>query len=165
MKSNIQIASTGFKLSSEFNKKEIHALLSFLSKNFNLADTSLTLRVVDEAESQDLNKQYRHKDKPTNVLSFPNSAHFTLPPDAEIQTEYLNHLGDVVMCHPVIEREALEQHKSLRDHYTHLLIHGVLHLLGYDHENETDAIEMEQLEINLLETLHIANPYRALDHG
>ncbi|MFQ3191856.1 MAG: putative rRNA maturation factor [Paraglaciecola sp.] len=112
----------------------------------------LTIRLVTIEESQQLNSQYRHKDKPTNVLSFP----FEVPEGIE-----LNLLGDLVVCVPVIEREAKEQSKSLLDHWAHIIIHGCLHLLGYDHITDADADEMEALEIKILAYLSIGNPYES----
>jgi probable rRNA maturation factor len=110
----------------------------------------LTIRLVNMAESQQLNKQYRQKDKATNVLSFP----FEVPDGVE-----LNLLGDLVICAQVVEHEAKAQNKKLFDHWAHMVIHGCLHLLGYDHINDTDANEMEALEIKFLAKLAIANPY------
>ncbi|MGH8397647.1 MAG: rRNA maturation RNase YbeY, partial [Gammaproteobacteria bacterium] len=97
----------------------------------------LTIRLVDEVESATLNRTYRHKDYPTNVLSFPAS----LP--AGIQTSLL---GDLVICAPVVLREAAQQNKAIESHWAHLTVHGSLHLLGYDHETDTQAQEMESLE-------------------
>lgn len=110
----------------------------------------LTIRIVDSQESQALNNQYRGKDKPTNVLSFP----FEIPDGVEI-----NLLGDLVICAQVVELEAKEQQKQTNDHWAHLVIHGCLHLLGYDHINEEEAEEMEALEIEKLAALGINNPY------
>lgn len=110
----------------------------------------LTIRIVNAEESQLLNKQYRKKDKPTNVLSFP----FEVPEGIT-----LNLLGDLVICASVVEQEAKEQNKALFDHWAHMIIHGCLHLLGYDHINDTDADEMETLEIKILAKLSISNPY------
>lgn len=113
-------------------------------------DSELTIRIVDIAESQSLNAQYRGKDKPTNVLSFP----FELPDGIELPL-----LGDLVICASVVAQEALDQQKKTSDHWAHMVIHGILHLLGYDHIDDTDAEEMETLEINLLAELDITNPY------
>ena len=110
----------------------------------------LTIRVVDEAESQELNGTYRGKEKPTNVLSFP----FEAPEHIELSL-----LGDLVICAPVVQREASEQKKSLEPHWAHMVIHGVLHLQGYDHVNDTDAEVMEGLEIAILNALGYTNPY------
>ncbi len=114
-------------------------------------DPELTIRIVESQESQELNHQYRGKNKPTNVLSFP----FEVPEGIEI-----NLLGDLVICSDVVNKEAIEQNKNIYDHWAHLVIHGCLHLLGYDHIEENDAVEMESLEIKLLSTLGIDNPYQ-----
>jgi probable rRNA maturation factor len=114
-------------------------------------DTELVVRIVDETEIAQLNQQYRHKPGATNILSFP----------ADIPEEIdLNLLGDLVICAPVIEREAQEQQKSLTDHWAHMIVHGVLHLLGYDHIDNNDADVMEDKEINILQQLNISNPYQ-----
>lgn len=110
----------------------------------------LTIRLVNIIESQQLNKQYRQKDKPTNVLSFP----FEVPAGIE-----LNLLGDLVICTQVVEQEAKAQNKALFDHWAHMVIHGCLHLVGYDHINDTDANEMEAIEVKILAKLAISNPY------
>ncbi len=110
----------------------------------------LTIRLVNLKESQALNKQYRQKDKPTNVLSFP----FEVPEGVE-----LNLLGDLVICVQVVEAEAQTQGKDLFDHWAHMVIHGCLHLVGYDHINDNEAEEMEALEVKILNELSISNPY------
>tara|TARA_R110002126_G_scaffold163110_4_gene311035 strand:- start:2341 stop:2802 length:462 start_codon:yes stop_codon:yes gene_type:complete len=110
----------------------------------------VTVRIVDSAESQQLNLQYRGKDKPTNVLSFP----FQAPAGIELPL-----LGDLVICAPVVQDEAAEQHKALNDHWAHMLVHGCLHLLGFDHINDDDAQEMEAEEIQILAGIGIKNPY------
>lgn len=110
----------------------------------------LTIRIVDEAEMQTLNQRYRGKDKSTNVLSFGYDGEGL---DIPI-------LGDVVVCASVVEREATEQGKSLRGHWAHMIVHGCLHLLGYDHENDRDADRMESREKEMLADLGFADPYR-----
>jgi probable rRNA maturation factor len=107
------------------------------------ARADVTLRVVGAAESKRLNKSYRNKGRPTNVLSFP----------------YGGGSGDVVLCHAVIRKEAKEQGKSLAAHYAHLVVHGVLHLRGHDHLHKSDAERMERTEIRLLRRLGFADPY------
>lgn len=113
-------------------------------------ESEVTLRIVDEAESQDLNLQYRHKDKPTNVLSFP----FEAPPGITVPLA-----GDLVICAPVVVHEATAQGKPPAAHWAHMVIHGMLHLQGYDHIEDQDADVMEALEIRLLASLGFGNPY------
>jgi probable rRNA maturation factor len=113
-------------------------------------DLELTIRIVDEIESAQLNETYRHKKGATNILSFP----FEVPDGIE-----LNLLGDLVICAPVLQREAQEQNKPLYNHWAHIVIHGTLHLLGYDHIDDDEAQEMENTEITFLQTLSISNPY------
>lgn len=110
----------------------------------------LVIRIVDEAESRELNHQFRGKDKPTNVLSFP----FEAPPGFPC-----NHLGDLAICAPVVEREAREQGKPSEAHWAHMLVHGVLHLLGHDHQNDAEAEAMEALEVEILARLGFPDPY------
>ncbi len=110
----------------------------------------LTVRIVDEAEITALNRDYRNQDKATNVLSFPAD----LPDHIDLPL-----LGDLVICAAVVKREAQEQQKIINDHWAHMVIHGTLHLLGYDHVDDDEAEIMEALEIDALATLHIANPY------
>jgi probable rRNA maturation factor len=110
---------------------------------------SLCLRIVDEPEGRELNACWRGKDYATNVLSFP----------ADVQVDGERWLGDLVLCAPVIAREAAEQGKPLRHHYAHLCLHGLLHLLGHDHQTDAEADAMEAIEIELLARLQIPNPY------
>ena len=116
------------------------------------ADSELTIRLVDAEEGQELNRTYRHKDYATNVLSFPAEV-----PDGLLDIPLL---GDLVICVPVVEREAREQNKSPEAHWAHLVIHGCLHLLGYDHIDDEEAEEMEGLERQLLAELGYPDPYR-----
>lgn len=117
------------------------------------ADSEMTVRLVDEAEGRELNLTYRHKDYATNVLSFPADV-----PDDMLDIPLL---GDLVICVPVVEREAAEQGKALDAHWAHLVMHGCLHLLGYDHIDDDEAEEMEALERELLAQLGHPDPYAA----
>lgn len=114
----------------------------------------MTLRIVDEPEITELNTTYRHKAMPTNVLSFPFEAPPGIPPEA-LEPE----LGDVVICAPVVAREAQAQDKTPASHWAHMVIHGTLHLLGYDHMNDAEAEEMEALETHILAQLGYPDPY------
>ena len=116
-------------------------LTSVVDKN-----AEITIRIVDNDESQNLNNIYRKKKYPTSVLSF-------------LVDDEVRLIGDIVLCAPVIEKEALEQSKLLEAHYAHLIIHGALHLYGYDHENKKDADIMEAKEIKILTGLGYKNPY------
>ena len=119
-----------------------------------LADTGgqLVIRIVDRDESADLNQRFRGRQGPTNVLSFP--AGDVLLPESEAPP-----LGDIVICAPVVLEEARAQGKDPDAHWTHMVVHGCLHLLGYDHEAEDQAVEMEDLERNILAHLGLADPY------
>ncbi|MGB3449956.1 MAG: rRNA maturation RNase YbeY [Giesbergeria sp.] len=112
-------------------------------------DAEITVRIVDEEEGRQLNRDYRHKDYATNVLTFDYAQEPLV-------------LADLVLCAPVVEREAREQNKTLEEHYAHLLVHGTLHAQGWDHEtSEQDAQEMEAYETAILQELGFANPYAA----
>ena len=117
---------------------------------------SIVIRFVDKKESADLNLTYRQKKSATNVLSFP----FEMPDIPELHEER-RHLGDLVLCEPVVITEAEQQNKSIKQHFAHLIVHGTLHLQGYDHINDDDAQEMESLEISILESLGFDNPYES----
>lgn len=132
-------------------KKQMCAAIQ-LALPETLRKAEITVRVVAPTESQALNRRYRHKDKPTNILSF--NYHEL---DEQETESYL--LGDLVVCADVIAEEAKDQQKELLAHWLHLLLHGTLHLLGYDHEHAEDAARMEQREIELLAVLGFSNPY------
>ncbi|WP_392553183.1 rRNA maturation RNase YbeY [Orbus wheelerorum] len=131
------------------SEEQINLWLNLILRPF-MSNAELTIRIVDEMESQQLNSTYRHKDKPTNVLSFP----FESP--VEIETPLL---GDLIICKQVVEQEAKEQNKSLSSHWAHMITHGCLHLLGYDHIEDEEAEEMESLEIEIMAELGFDNPY------
>ena len=113
-------------------------------------DSEIVIRVVDEDEMTQFNEQYRNKTGSTNILSFP----FDVPDAVESDL-----LGDLLVCAAVVEREAQQQDKILEHHWAHMIVHGVLHLLGYDHIDDQDAEEMEALEVKILKTIKINNPY------
>ncbi len=119
-----------------------------------IREADLAIRLVDADEGQALNRHYRGKDYATNGLSFPAEVPEGLPTNVKFPL-----LGDLVICAPVVAREAAEQGKALKDHYAHLTVHGVLHLLGWDHEDDKEAEAMEQLEREILADLGIADPY------
>jgi probable rRNA maturation factor len=120
-------------------------------QNIQQTTFEVTFRIVDTVESRQLNADYREKDKPTNVLSFSFEApeHIDMP-----------FLGDLVVCAAVVEQEAKEQNKQIIDHWAHLCVHGLLHLLGYDHTHESEAQEMEGIETAILAKLNIGDPYQ-----
>ncbi|MEZ9254614.1 rRNA maturation RNase YbeY [Vibrio cyclitrophicus] len=113
-------------------------------------NAELTVRIVDTQESHQLNHEYRGKDKPTNVLSFP----FEAPPGIELDL-----IGDLIICRQVVEKEAEEQNKPLLAHWAHMVVHGSLHLLGYDHIEDDEAEEMESLETEIMQTMGFEDPY------
>ena len=117
-------------------------------------DTELTIRFVSEAESAELNNEYRNKQNSTNVLSFP----FEMPEEVE-----LNLLGDLVVCSDIVKKEAAEQQKEELAHWAHMIVHGTLHLLGYDHLTDAEARIMETKEIKILSQLGYSDPYREIE--
>ncbi len=147
---DVQIACDNDKLPS-VEQLQLWAETALLPYNKNF---ELTARIVEVAESQQLNHQYRGKDKPTNVLSFP----FEVPEGIELDL-----LGDLIICANVVEKEAVEQNKTLNAHWAHMIIHGCLHLLGYDHISDEEAVEMETIEIKLMASLGFENPYICAD--
>ncbi|MGE3770705.1 MAG: rRNA maturation RNase YbeY [Bdellovibrionales bacterium] len=125
-------------------------LSATLPKKFAKVKTEVSVVFTTDTKIQKLNREWRSKDKPTNVLSFPLS-----PPV---------HFGDIVLAFQTIRREAANENKTLEQHVAHLLVHGMLHLLGYDHEKDADALIMMRKEKAILKTLGYENPYRAYDH-
>ena len=146
---DLQVACTTDELPSQAQLQLwVETALSTASQTTQTFE--LTIRLVESPESQQLNNQYRGQDNPTNVLSFP----FDVPEGLT-----LNLLGDLVICADVMKKEAVLQNKDLFDHWAHLVIHGCLHLLGFDHISDFAAVEMEAIEIAALATLNINNPY------
>lgn len=140
------LGQTGLPQRASF-QRWIEATLRMAKRRGN---SELSIRLVDAEEGRSLNRQYRQRHYATNVLSFP----VDLPAGVELPL-----LGDLVICAPVVAREANEQGKPLREHYAHMSIHGILHLLGYDHENDVDAERMEALERKILAAFQIRDPY------
>ncbi|EGU44837.1 putative metalloprotease [Vibrio ichthyoenteri ATCC 700023] len=130
---------------------DIHLWLSKAISLFQ-PDAEVTVRIVDEQESHQLNLEYRGKDKPTNVLSFP----FEVPEGMEMDL-----LGDLIICRQVVEQEAIEQDKPALVHWAHMVVHGSLHLLGYDHIEDDEAEEMESLETEIMQAMGYQDPYIA----
>lgn len=124
----------------------IKAVLGLQHKN-----CEILIRIVDKKEITKINKTYRNKNKPTNIISFE----FDPPPGVKT-----NFLGDLIICASVVRAEAKLQHKTMVSHWAHLTIHGILHLLGYDHINNIDAEKMENLEIKILKNLNFPDPYK-----
>ncbi len=151
---DLQIACEQTELPIELPTKAqlqlwVDTALAEVASDFS-QELELTIRLVNRDESQQLNSQYRGKDKPTNVLSFP----FEVPEGIE-----LNLLGDLIICIEVMQDEAIAQHKPILDHWAHLVVHGCLHLVGFDHISDSEAIKMESLEVEILAKLGINNPY------
>ena len=139
-------------LKRAYLKKVIETTLRHIDTQ---SDCEIGIACVDNEESHKLNLEYRKKDKPTNVLSFPSDL-----PDEMAQILDSFPIGDLVICIPVVLQEAIEQQKTPIEHFTHMLVHGTLHLMGYDHEtSDEDAEEMEALEIEILKKLGFENPY------
>lgn len=153
---DLQVASTADNIppSSLFTDWVSAVLDRSIQPNINIRNATpeaeLSIRIVDKAESQTLNRDYRQKDKPTNVLSFPAD----IPEWVDTPL-----LGDLVICAPIVAEEATEQQKTPDAHWAHMVIHGVLHLLGYDHIDDDEANEMESIETQLLAALGFPSPY------
>ena len=143
---DIQIASDSQRLPSEQDFQQ----WAEAAVGSHRDEAEISLRIVDTEEGAELNQQWRQKQGPTNVLSFPSE----LPAELELPL-----LGDLVVCAPVVEREAGEQKKSLQAHWAHMIIHGTLHLLGYDHIDDSEAEAMEALETEIVKSLGFPDPY------
>lgn len=131
------------------DEKKISQWVETVLKDLN-ENAKLTIRIVGEEEGTQLNELWRKSKGPTNVLSFTHDGGKEIAPDF---------LGDIVICAPVVDREAVEQNKNNHAHWAHMIIHGVLHLIGFNHTNPEDAERMENLEIKTLKKLNIKNPY------
>ena len=136
------------------SETEVTQWILAVATHLHWDSAEVTVRMVGETESQMLNESYRNKAYPTNVLSFPFELPFGVP-----EEEFEGQLGDLVICAPVVARESIEQDKILAHHWAHMVIHGTLHLAGYDHENDDEADAMELIEIAILCKLGISNPY------
>jgi len=142
----------------EFKKIKCWVSMALKKAKAKFKQPEITIRIVSLVESQQLNLQYRSKDKPTNVLSFPFEAPEMIPLD-EIGEFLGDVLGDIVICEDILIQEAEQQNKSPESHWAHIIIHGVLHLLGFDHIDTKEAQEMESLEIEVLTDLGFNDPY------
>ena len=145
---NIQLADDG---ATTPDAQQIRSWVAAVFTTLERSPLALTVRVVGEEEMAKLNRRYRGRNQPTNVLSFPIES---LP---GMRTDLL---GDIVVCGPVVDREALIQHKLPMSHWAHMVVHGMLHLFGYDHESDQEATAMEKLEKSVLEGLGFSDPYQ-----
>ena len=139
-----------FEVDKTLSEKLINAF-NLICNEESLEKCSINLKLVDNKEITELNKIYRNKNKPTNVLSFTND---------DISKSRTNELGDIAISFEFVEQESKEQNKKFNDHVIHMFIHGIYHILGFDHENDSMADAMEEKEILLLEKLQIKNPYK-----
>ena len=154
LKSNTVKTELDLQIACEFDNlpsEEQFALWADKALSKFRDESELSIVISDEAQSQQLNNDYRGKNKPTNVLSFE----FEAPPGIDLPL-----VGDLIICPAIVLAEAIEQEKSFHDHFAHMVIHGCLHLLGFDHIKSEDAFEMESIEKQLLAELNIADPYR-----
>jgi probable rRNA maturation factor len=150
---DVQVAS---EVESAPGDDEIQSWVTSVVDRFpDAAVTEVSVRIVDEGESRELNERFRGKDGATNVLSFPADN----GDSPELPAGVPRSLGDIVICGPVVEREAGEQQKAAADHWAHMLVHGTLHLLGYDHEVSEEAEAMESMERQSLAARGVADPY------
>lgn len=140
------ISNTEFPTEEQFKTW----VLSTLELTYQKSNAELSIRIIDKNESAMLNQTYRKKTGPTNVLSFPMEASIDIVPP---------HLGDLAICAPLVLQEAHEQNKSIISHWAHLTIHGILHLLGYDHQTDKDASKMEAIEKHIMKKLSYQDPY------
>lgn len=150
---DLQVASSARQVPTDENLRSwVAAVLDQLDFDDIV---EISVRIVDEEESRDLNRTWREKDGPTNVLSFPSGLGDYAPDDEP------RPLGDIVICAPVVAQEAALQGKDEIDHWAHLVVHGTLHLMGFDHETDAEAMEMETIEREILAAQGVADPYAA----
>ena len=135
---------------SRIEEQNLQTILDSVLMKIDKSDYEAVFSFVSPEEIHQLNKDYRSQDKPTNVLSFENES----PDEVEVKL-----LGDVIICTDIVESESIEQNKTFSDHLTHIAIHGLLHLVGYDHIDDKDAETMEAFEVDLLDSFGIRNPY------
>jgi len=152
----LQIAGNADGLPAESEIQEWLEQALLVASPDGMCNREIVVRVVDEAESRDLNRRYRRKDRATNVLAFPAAGPGEFPATTGIGETAL---GDLVLCGPVIAREAAEQCKDVAAHWGHMLVHGTLHLLGYGHGTDDEAARMESLETRILAARGVADPY------
>ena len=148
---NLFITSNPNCVPNDALKIKLNKAFISLCEEENITNCSINLKIIDDMEMQKLNKNFRSINKPTNVLSFVNE---------DISKEHTGNLGDIAINSDYVTRESNEQNKQYDDHMIHMLIHGVYHILGYDHEHNEEAYNMELKEINLLKKLDIKNPYK-----
>ena len=141
--------STNFPISDSLEEK-LNKALSYIFKEEGITDSSINLKILTDEDIKELNKKFRHKNTTTNVLSFSNE---------DVSKSITGNLGDIAISYEFVKRESKEHKKNFDDHMIHMFVHGVYHILGFDHENDEMADIMEIKEIKLLNKLQIKNPY------
>ena len=141
--------STNFPISDSLEEK-LNKALSYIFKEEGITDSSINLKILTDEDIKELNKKFRNKNTTTNVLSFPNE---------DVSKSITGNLGDIAISYEFVKKESKEQKKIFDDHMIHMLVHGVYHILGFDHENDEMADIMEIKEVKLLKKLDIKNPY------
>ena len=141
--------STNFPISDSLEEK-LNKALSYIFKEEGITDSSINLKILTDEDIKELNKKFRNKNTTTNVLSFPNE---------DVSKSITGNLGDIAISYEFVKKESKEQKKNFDDHMIHMLVHGVYHILGFDHENDEMADIMEIKEVKLLKKLDIKNPY------
>ena len=144
------ISHKNFKIDIPLSKK-LSTAFDLICIEERLSNCSVNLKILNDSEIKNLNRKFRNKDKPTNVLSFTNE---------DISKQLTNNLGDIAISYEYVERESKEQNKKFDNHFIHMFIHGIYHILGFDHENDSMADDMEDKETLLLKKLNIKNPYK-----